>query len=200
MSRGWIPLLIAIIPAMVLSFIFLIATGVLLEHVCLEQWPFAIALIRAIPFLLPPAIYFAIDRSLVRTLLMLIVVAILLAIATPGLEMAPQHSKQHETLRRMRTIMAALEKNAARTNRYPDANSVADLEKQLGQQLPHEDAWCHPFAIASNAAGYQIVSYGIDGKPDGTPYVYGQTYKLEDDIVAKDGTFLRKPEGVSESP
>lgn len=200
MRKGWRTFFISLVPAVILSWIAFILIGTLLSRVCLERFPFAISALNAIPFLLPPAIYFAIDRSLVRTLLILIAVAIPLAIAIPGMEGVPQRSKQAETMRRMRAIMKAAEVFAAKTNRYPDANSIADLERQLGQALPATDSWCRPFGVTSNATGYQIVSFGLDGRPDGQPYVYARTFKLEDDIVAKDGIFLRAPEGVRESP
>ena len=198
--RSWGAFFFLLIPAVLLSWGLFIAVGMTLSRVCLEESPLAIAALQAVPFLLPPALFFLIDRNVLRTFLMLIAVAIPLAIAIPGLEGAPQHSKQRETVRRMRAIVTAIEANAARTNRYPDANSMGDLQRQIRQPMPQVDAWCHPFAVASAAKSYQIVSFGLDGKPDGQPYVYARTYKLEDDIVVKDGTFLRMPEGTPDSP
>ena len=201
MRRGWGFFFVALIPAILLSWALYIGIGVAaFSRMCLEPYPFAIGVLKAIPFLLPAALYFLIDRAVLRTFLVLVVVAIPLAIAIPGLENAPQRSKQKETVRRMRAIMTVLEANAVRTNRYPDANNINDLQRQLGQPLPQTDAWCHPFLVTSNKTGYQIVSLGMDRKPDGQPYVYGRPFRLEDDIVAKDGTFLRMPEGISESP
>jgi hypothetical protein len=193
MRKGWGTFFVLLIPAILLSWALFIAVGTLLSRVCLERSPMAIAGLQAIPFLLPPALYFLIDRALLRTFLMLVAVALPLAIAIPGMEGAPQRSKQKETARRMQAIMTAIENNAARTNKYPDAASIDDLQRQLGQPLPKVDAWCHPFAVAARASGYLIVSFGLDGKPDGKPYVYGKADRLEDDIVAKDGTFLRSP-------
>jgi len=196
--RGWRIFLVGVIPAIALSWIAFIVTGVVLSRVCLEEWPIVISLLGAIPFVLPAAIYFAIDHSLFRTFLILILVTIPLAIAIPSTEGAPERSKQRETLHRMRTIMTAIEVHVAKTNRRPDAKSISDLERQLGEPLPEVDAWCHPFAVSADANGYEIVSYGLGGVPDALPYVYGRTYKLEDDIVAKDGSFLRAPEGMPE--
>ena len=194
--KSWGAFFFLLFPTVLVSWALFIGIGVMLSHVCLEQSPFAIASLQAVPFLLPPALFFLIDRDVLRTFLVLVVVAIPLLIAIPGLEGAPQRSKQKETVRRMRVITEAVNVNFGLTNRYPDANSIADLQRQIGKPLPQVDAWCHPFAVASTATGYQIVSFGLGGKPDGQPYVFGQTYKLEDDIVAKDGIFLRMPDGL----
>jgi hypothetical protein len=164
--------------------------------------------LAAIPFLLPPALYFFIDRAttkqrvdvVIRTVMMAVAVALPLMIGIPSFEGATQRSKQKETVRRIRNIMTALDAHAVRTNRIPDANDIASLQRQLGVPLPLTDTWCHSFAVTSNANGYQIVSFGMDGKRDAEPYVAGQSYKPEDDIVARDGIFLRKPDGISDSP
>ena len=200
MRRGWGTFFVALIPAILLSWALFIAVGTLLSRLCLEQSPLAIRALKAIPFLLPPVLYFLIDRAVLRTFLMLVAVTIPLAIAIPSTEGATQRSKQKETVRRMRAIMMALDANATRTNRFPDANDIASLQRQLGVAIPLTDSWCHPFVVTSNARGYQIASLGMDGKRDTEPYVSGTTYKLEDDIVAKDGIFVRMPEGIRDSP
>src|ERR1700737_246232 len=109
MRRSWGTFFVALIPSILLSWALFIAVGTLLSRLCLEQSPVAIRALKAIPFLLPAALYFLIDRTLLRTFSMLVAVTIPLAIALPGVANAPQRSKQKETVRRMRAIMTALD-------------------------------------------------------------------------------------------
>ncbi|HLJ73028.1 MAG TPA: hypothetical protein VKU62_00485, partial [Thermoanaerobaculia bacterium] len=90
---------------------------------------------------------------------------------------------------------AALHTYAAMHHGYPAIDSVAEL----GANLPSEDGWSHRFALRSQANSYILMSYGSCGVPDvASPEKYsgGPTTAFDDDIVMRNGEFIRFPEGL----
>jgi len=164
----------------------------------------AFALLILAPLLLVTAIYFVIDRafikqsvgaSIVRSLIILLVAFLGLAVEIPSELTIAQRMHQKETMQRMRTIAAALRAYASTHHGFPVTDNVA----AAGANLPREDGWMHPFALRSRADSYFLMSYGSHGEPDvASPEKYpaGPTTRFEDDIVMRNGEFIRYPEGL----
>lgn len=130
-----------------------------------------------------------------RTIVIAVICALGLAVDLPSMLTIDQRLRQKETMQRMRTIAAALHTYAAAHHRYPAIDGVA----ALGAILPSEDGWSHRFALRSQADSYILVSYGSHGEPDvASPekYPVGPTTAFDDDIVMRNGEFIRFPEGL----
>jgi hypothetical protein len=80
--------------------------------------------------------------------------------------------KQVQNLVLIREYEHGLEAHRARTGSYPV--SLADaIQNQpvIGRPIPiGQDLWGNPMSYSRMADGFLLVSFGRDGKPDGTNY------------------------------
>jgi general secretion pathway protein G len=131
-------------------------------------------------------------------LMLLAIVAIIAAIAIPNFLNAVDRGKQKRTMADVRSIGAALESYSVDQRAYPVAASVDDLREPLVpkyiKSLPEKDGWGRPLQVASTAEGYQLVSFGKDGVPQGCDG--GSTSAFSADICFADGEFTQWPEGI----
>jgi type II secretion system protein G len=155
--------------------------------------------------------------TLIELLIVVAIIGILAAIAIPNLLTAMQRSKQKRTMADLRTIATAWEARATDTNKYSAAGAVSlpgttiantDMSGILAptyiKVLPPLDGWGNPWeyradqalsATGTAAQAYAILSYGRDGKPEGTRNG-GPTTNFDCDIIYSGGGFLQYPEGV----
>ena len=153
--------------------------------------------------------------TLIELLIVVAIIGILAAIAIPNLLTAMQRAKQKRTMADIRTIATAWEARATDVNRYnaagfsiPGSLVTADdlttyLTPTYVKNLPAKDGWGtlyafsadQVFAASTAAQVYAIISYGKDGKTQGT-YLGGATTAFDCDIVYENGSFVQYPEGV----
>ena len=127
------------------------------------------------------------------------VVGIIAAIAVPNFLHALGRAKQKRTLADMESIAVSIKSYAIDHNRYPDAESLQDLEVELVPtyvpELPQTDGWGREFVIQSDAAGYMIQSAGGDGTFESDP-PGGATSQVDADIILASGSFVQWPDGL----
>lgn len=116
---------------------------------------------------------------------------ILLAIDLPSALTIGQRARQKETIARMRSIVAALADDSQKHGAYPNADTVA----AFNDRLPAEDGWGHSLQLHSRATEYVLTSYGLGGTADAQSSG-GPTTQPKDDIVVRNGLFVRYPEGL----
>jgi general secretion pathway protein G len=136
--------------------------------------------------------------TLIELLIVVAIIGIVAAIATPHLLNATDRGRQSGTMGDMRAILTAIEHYAVDHSDYPVADNVKELapllEPDYISRMPRTDAWNHPFLYDGEARGYTLTSLGKDGTPQGTPPA-GPTGSADADIIAADGTFLQWPAG-----
>jgi len=136
--------------------------------------------------------------TLIELLIVVAIIGIVAAIATPHLLNATDRGKQSGTMGNMRAILTAIEHYAVDHNAYPVADDVDKLARILEPEyiarLPRVDAWNHPLLYDGQADTYTLESLGKDGTPQATPPA-GATRSAAADIIAVDGTFLQWPGG-----
>jgi hypothetical protein len=90
------------------------------------------------------------------------------------------------TMKAMRTMAVACEAYAIDWGYYPTAESAVELAEVVtpiyAKTLDVEDAWGTEFEVNCSKKGYEIRSYGRDGKRDDHPPA-GMTGDLDADIV-----------------
>jgi hypothetical protein len=106
----------------------------------------------------------------------LVVVAILLALsgAVYGYLIRPAllAVTQIDNLGLMRQYSRAIIDYRARSGQYPKAlGDVMQKQPVVGRAIPiGEDMWGHPISYSELEDGFLLVSFGQDGRPDGTTY------------------------------
>jgi general secretion pathway protein G len=141
--------------------------------------------------------------------ILIAVIGILAAIAIPNLLTAQHRARQKRTMADIRSIGTALDGYATDNNRYPRANSVAELGPFLSpayiREVPIKDGWGHDLRYQcwpeqDRCTDYALGSPGKDGAwehdsvDDYVPDT--KTTDFDADIVWVDGTFVQYPEGV----
>jgi general secretion pathway protein G len=155
--------------------------------------------------------------TLIELLIVVAIIGILAAIAIPNLLTAMQRAKQKRTMADIRTIATAWEARATDVNKYnaagaitlpgitlPNATMNIILSPTYIKSLPPRDGWGNDWKYLSDVAfagtsaqQYAIISFGRDGKAEGT--VQGSsTTNFDCDIVYSQGGFLQYPEGVQQ--
>lgn len=144
--------------------------------------------------------------SLIELLIAMVVLAVLAAIAIPGLLTAAERSRQRRTMGDLRTVAAAVEQYALDHDGYPSlalgsATRLAPLlEPTYISHLPPQDAWGRPFTFAApfdDATAYAVVSFGRDGLVDEGGWRQGALKAPETDIALMDGAFTQWPDGTA---
>ena len=81
--------------------------------------------------------------------------------------------KQIQNLIQMRVYTSALDEFKKRHGKYPTSLDDAILESDLTHKdvfLPKVDRWGHLVDYQSDGQQYLLVSFGRDGRPDGSDY------------------------------
>lgn len=157
---------------------------------------------------------FAQTRSTLRAVAVAVVlfsgVVFLAAMLIPGMIGSSSHQKR--TMADIRSIGTAVESYGIDNNQYPPAHSLDELAKLLAptyiKTLPRQDGWGHDFRYVcwreqSDSPGpdsYLIASPGKDGKWETTDlrkYTESAFQGLDQDIVYKNGSFLRYPASLA---
>jgi hypothetical protein len=146
----------------------------------------------------------------------LVVTSFLVAVAALGLlayrqaiEPTVSRARQVRTCADMQSYRAMLDAYHSKHSRFPDSLQDAVREGVAKEHqaffLKAEDAWGHPLLYESQGSGsaYILVSYGLDGLPDGMEYwwlrtTYGERRYAPEacptfnaDIIASDLAFHR---------
>lgn len=140
--------------------------------------------------------------------LLLYIPAVVAAIAIPNLLTATQRSKQKRSMADIRAIATAIETYGVEHNRYPEVANIDELapllEPKYIQRLPRVDGWGHAFVYRArcdngSCSSYTVASPGKDGTLEQPLSDYDDqftaTTTFDDDIVFRDGSFVRAPEG-----
>lgn len=126
---------------------------------------------------------------------MMLMVGIIAAIAIPNFLNAIDRGKQKRTMSDIRAISMAIEDYAIDHDAYPVASDIDDLRDILvpgyAEQLTALDAWGHRLLVASDDAGYEIISTGKDGVSQGCDS--GAVQGFDADICFADGEFTQWP-------
>jgi general secretion pathway protein G len=155
--------------------------------------------------------------TLIELLIVVAIIGILAAIAIPNLLTAMQRAKQKRTMADMRTIATAWEARATDVNKYnaagaitlpavtlPGGTMTTILSPTYVKSLPPKDGWGNDWKYLSDVAfngtaaqQYAIISFGRDGKVEGT-WVGASTTNFDCDIIYTQGGFAQYPEGVQQ--
>jgi len=101
----------------------------------------------------------------------------------------------------MRTIAGALVLYEQDHVDYPIETSLVSAENLRPHLQPYvgnfkaTDGWRRQYRYVSDGHIYTLISYALGGNAD-SPYMFGPTHRLEDDIVMSEGVFVQWPEGV----
>jgi general secretion pathway protein G len=156
--------------------------------------------------------------TLIELLIVVAIIGILAAIAIPNLLTAMQRAKQKRTMADIRTIATAWEARATDVNKYnaagaitlpavtlPGGTMTTILSPTYIKSLPPKDGWGNDWKYLSDqslggavaAQQYAIISFGRDGKIEGT-WAGASTTNFDCDIIYSQGGFLQYPEGVQQ--
>jgi type II secretion system protein G len=156
--------------------------------------------------------------TLIELLIVVAIIGILAAIAIPNLLTAMQRAKQKRTMADMRTIATAWEARATDVNKYnaagagitlpsvtlPGGTMTTILSPTYVKSLPPKDGWGNDWKYLSDVAfngtaaqQYAIISFGRDGKVEGT-WAGASTTNFDCDIIYTQGGFAQYPEGVQQ--
>lgn len=115
----------------------------------------------------------------------------------PCLLTALQRAAQKRTMRDIRQIAAVLQSTEAKTP--ISLTSVEQLASHSKRALPLRDGWNEPYVLKASGTSYVLISAGKDRKAEGSTVWSAPpeaTTNFDCDIVYRDGTFVRYPEGV----
>lgn len=138
--------------------------------------------------------------SLIELLIVIAIIGIVAAIATPRLMAAIDRGRQRRTMADMRSIAAA--NGIYRVDRgcYADVLVRFEGTQPAGpvymQDPPANDAWGTPFAYAGSTASFTINSLGSDrvaGPPAPTNWLNAP---YEPDLRMTNGVFTQAPTGA----
>ncbi len=111
---------------------------------------------------------------------------------TPSIDI----EKARATLNNMREIMVACETYGVDNGEYPSAKGVEELARLAPDYigvLPTTDFWGNTIEVFSSPNGYEIRSFGRDGKRDTAP-PSGPMSNYDADIVITDGGLAQYPD------
>ena len=103
---------------------------------------------------------------------------------------------QKHAMRDMRRIADCIASHKATHDRFPSVNNASELV--CDSPVPLKDHWGGSYVIAFANDSYYVISTARGREPDverPSDYEPGTTTKFEDDIVLRDGEFIRWPEG-----
>lgn len=138
-------------------------------------------------------------------LFLVAIVGIVAAIAIPNLLTAQHRSKQTRTMADIRSVATAAEAYATDNNKYPEANSVAELSAALSptyiRTLPPLDGWGTPMKYERlGDTGYAIGSAGADKtfeQDSLSAYTSKPISDFNSDLVFANGEFVQAPAGAN---
>jgi type II secretory pathway pseudopilin PulG len=139
------------------------------------------------------------------------VILVIAAIAVPNLLNAIERGRQKRTMMDIRSVATAVESYGIDNNAYPEATSIDGLAPMLVptyiKALPRTDAWEQPFRYEAYDLDPEVAgpdSYAVGSSAQGgdweqaglSDYEPGSTQRFSEDIVWRDGKFIRWPEGT----
>jgi len=142
------------------------------------------------------------------------IIGIIAAIAIPNLLNAIERGKQKRTMSDIQVVAVAVEQHWQEHGAYPEAGTWPELTAQLEptyiQHVPATDPWQGEFRYEAwttdpgtgGPDSYGLASAAKEGKWEQASlkdYEEGTTQRYADDIVYKDGAFVRWPEGTQRS-
>jgi general secretion pathway protein G len=132
--------------------------------------------------------------TLIEILIVVAIIGILVAIATPLLLEALQRAKQKRTMEDMRNISVGLECYMVDYTKYP-LQYIYIQPYYLGL-VPTQDGWGRPwiYDVFSDNNAYSLSSGGKDGGGHATSS--GFTHDFDDSITIVNGQFIAYPEGL----
>jgi type II secretory pathway pseudopilin PulG len=122
----------------------------------------------------------------------------LAAMAAPNLYRAMQYSKQKRTYATLRDWGTAIDDYRSKHGTYPSAGyygPVAGLTPLITRKLPIVDGWGHPLLYHGTKNHYALRSTARDGVNDHRAEP-GVTRHFDDDALYADGGFVRVMEGI----
>lgn len=143
------------------------------------------------------------------------IIGIIAAIAVPNLLNAVERGKQKRTMTDIRTAATAVESYRIDHGTLPEAGSWPELaalvEPTYVKRLPGADGWQRAFRYEAwildpdspGPDSYGVASAGKGGiwqHPSLRDYEPGPTRDYRDDIVYRDGAFVRWPDGPQSGP
>jgi general secretion pathway protein G len=152
--------------------------------------------------------------TLLETLIIMAIIAIILLVATANLFAAVERAKQRRTMADLRVLSTAAQAYYIDRNGYPPVGAyslppgltlatspittvASYLEPTYVRNLPYADGWHSWFEYNVTRAGNDFVfrSVGRDGRGEANP-AYGPTTSFNSDIILCNGAFIQYPEGM----
>ena len=137
--------------------------------------------------------------TIIVLLIVVAIIGIIVALATPNLISAIQRSRQSRTMADMRMISQGIEAYQNDHSDYPIVSDGtvdmlnADLQIYI-RKYNHLDGWGEPFTYDSDGIHYTMVSFALGGT-ETLPRPFGPTNTFDADIMFSDGLFVQWPEG-----
>ncbi|MDH3284454.1 MAG: prepilin-type N-terminal cleavage/methylation domain-containing protein [Acidobacteriota bacterium] len=141
--------------------------------------------------------------TLIELLIVVAIIGIIAAIATPNLMRMYDKALQKATMANMKQISMAIEQYQIQENHYPEeAGDVAGsldqhIEPIFIRQCPDVDGWGNPLQYSSEGTSYTLRSYGKNGVEDAIKAGGGESDNFNADLVFSDGSWIQKPKGKS---
>ncbi len=140
--------------------------------------------------------------TLIELLIVVAIIGLIAAIATPNLMGAIDRTRQTTTIADMKQLGKALEVYMVDNNSYPHApnGTVAEvvkpyIEPRYMPKSPVNDGWGTPLQWQSDGQGevYSLVSYGKGGQAG--QQNGGETTAYQDDLVLCNNALKQGPKG-----
>ena len=137
--------------------------------------------------------------TIIELLIVVAIIGIIVAMATPNLIGAIQRSRQSRTMADMRMISQGIEAYQNDHSAYPilSDGTVDELSSDLQvyiRKYNRLDGWGESFFYDSGGNHYTMVSLAL-GSTDTLPRSFGPTNTFDADIMFSDGRFIQWPEG-----
>jgi general secretion pathway protein G len=138
--------------------------------------------------------------TLIELLIVVAIIALIAAIATPNLMTALDKGRQKKTMADLRALGTAITMYQVDNNTYPRITNFAALPPVLEPTyipaIPPTDGWNNTWVFQGDATRglhYTFISYAKDGVP--STATGGQTHDFNCDIIYADGRFFQWPQG-----
>ena len=142
--------------------------------------------------------------TLIELLIVVAIIGIIAAIASPNLLNAIQRGKQKRTMGDMRTVATANEAYSIDNNQYyvlatGNVSGIASgMQPTYVKKVPSNDGWTNALKYNSTVSEYTVTSYGKDrsNSGGGTVAPNGGTTNFNADIIFSTGSFVQFPDGT----